>query len=156
MSGFNFLQPVQHIPSFRKWAMRRSDMVRALQHRGIEPLRRDVPLDGWIYFTDMEGWNKILWDLVFASKLYKLDIFNCDKYALKAYIVCCERYGLNTLLFAIGDIPQGRHGFNIFYALDKDENGGGFLLWEPNDGFPFSGSAFEIGEYEYKPEIVLV
>lgn len=150
MSNLTFQQPIQHIPSFNKYKILRSDMVDKLEGVGVEPLRRDVPLDGWLYFSDMEGWGKILYNLMFKSSLYKPDIFNCDKYALKAYIVCCERYDMNTFLFVIGNMPQGRHGFNIFYYGD------GFMLWEPNEGFEFSGSAFEIGEYGYQPDTVLV
>jgi len=125
-------------------------MVDKLAQVGVKPLCTDQPMDGWIYYTDMEGWNKILYDLMFSSNLYKTDIFNCDKYALKAYITCCERYELNSLLLTIGDMSQGRHGWNIFYFGD------GFLLWEPNDGFPFSGSAFEIGEFGYSPKLLLI
>ncbi|GAI81070.1 unnamed protein product, partial [marine sediment metagenome] len=106
--------PIIHTPSFKKWAQRRSYIVTELEQLGMKPLCADQPMDGWIYFTDMEGWGKILWDLVFNSKLYKTDIFDCDKYALKAYITCCERYSLNSLLLAIGDVPLGRHGFNVF------------------------------------------
>ena len=154
MSKIKVQQPIQHIPSFKKWAQRRSDLVRKLRLIGVKPLCTDQPMDSWIYFTDLEGWGKILWDLVFSSKLYKRDIFNCDKYALKAYITCCERYGLNSLLLAIGDMPQGRHGFNIFPYYDSGDVG--FMLWEPNDGFQFSGSAFEVGEYKYFPESALI
>jgi len=74
----------------------------------------------------------------------------CENYALKASNLVAEHYGLNTLAMAIGDIPEGRHAFNIFY------HGAGFMLWEPNEGFPFSGSPFEIGDFGYKPEKILI
>lgn len=150
MSEIKLQQPVIHIPSFERFVIHRSTLVAELAKVGIKPLCTDQPMDGFIYYTNLEGWGKILWDLAFKSGLYKEDIFNCDKFALKAYILCCERYGLNSLLLAIGDIPEGRHGFNIFYT------GEGFMLWEPNDGFPFSGSEFEIGEYGYKPDLALI
>lgn len=107
-------------------------------------------LDWQYYHTDLEGWNEVLFNLIFKSNLYKQDKFDCENYALKAMNTCAERYGLNTLAVVIGDIPQGRHGFNILYYGD------GFMLWEPNDGFPFSGSLFEIGDYGYQPELVLI
>lgn len=154
MSQIKVQQPIQHIPRFKKWVQRRSHIVTRLKKLGIKPLCTDQPMDGWIYFTNMEGWGKILWDLVFSSKLYREGIFNCDKYALKAYITCCERYDMNSLFLVIGDMPQGRHGFNIFPYYDDGTIG--FMLWEPNDGFSFSGSAFEVGEYGYEPELVLI
>jgi len=107
------------------------------------------PLYAFFYFSDTEGWGKILEDLVFKSSLYKTGRFTCVNYALKAQEECCLRYGINALRLCIGDTPQGRHAFNIFY------NGAGLMLWEPNEGFPFSGSAFEIGDFGYQPELVL-
>jgi len=98
----------------------------------------------------LEGWGNILWDLVFNSNLYKADRFDCENYALKAMTTCAERYGLNTMGLVIGDIPLGRHGFNIFF------HGDGFMLWETNDGFSYAGTPFEIGEYGYHPDIVLI
>ena len=103
-----------------------------------------------IFFTDSEGWGKILYDLIFNSNLYQTGIFTCLNYSLKAFNECCERYRLNGLLTVFGMTELGYHAFNIFY------DGSGFLLWEPNEGFPFSGSAFEIGEYGYQPQIVLI
>jgi len=75
---------------------------------------------------------------------------HCENYALKAMNQCAERHGLNTLAMVIGDIPEGRHGFNIFY------HGDGFMLWEPNEGFAWSGQPFEIGENGYKPDLILI
>ena len=91
----------------------------------------------------------MLYDLTFKSSLYKLDRLDCEDYALKAMVLCAERYGLNTLRLAIGWTPLGRHGFDIFY------HGEGFMLFEPNEGFGYSG-AFELGEHGYKPELILL
>ena len=79
----------------------------------------------------------------------------CSNYALKAQVECAERHGLNSLIYTIGKHNDKGHAFNILCHGD-DRGLDGFLLWEPNDGFPFSGSAFEIGEYGYKPELVLI
>lgn len=148
MSKIKVQQPIIHIPSFKEFAMSAEPMRRLLTN-----LKLTIPmgmLDSWYYYTDMEGWGKVLYNLVFSSSLYKPNRFDCENYALKAMNICAERYGLNTLAMVIGDVPQGRHGFNMFYT------GENFLLFEPNEGFPFSGSAFEIGEYNYQPKLVLV
>ena len=107
-------------------------------------------LDSRYYTTDLEGWGKILYDLVFDSNLYKKDKFDCDKYALKAKVTCAEKYGLNAIGVALGHIPGGYHGFNIFFYAEI-----GFMLFEPNEGFGYDG-CFEIGEHGYKPEKVLI
>jgi len=148
MSKLKVQQPVIHIPAFKEY-----QITASILRPKIEALGLKIPmgmLDWQYYFTDSEGWGKVLYDLVFNSSLYKKDKFDCENFALKAMNECAQRYGLNTLAMVIGDVPQGRHGFNMFYTGD------GFLLWEPNDGFPFSGSAFEIGEFGYSPELVLI
>lgn len=143
------VQPIQHIPSFKEYSLPRENLYLAISKLGLE-----IPMgmfDSWYYHSDMEGWGKILWDLVFDSRLYKQDIFDCEDYAIKAFIVCRERYGLNGLAAVVGDTPYGRHGFNMFF------HGDGFMLFEPNAGFDFSmEGAFEIGGHGYKPELVLL
>lgn len=139
---------VNRKPSFKEYSISMIEFKSRIDTLGVK-----VPmgmLDSWYYYTDLEGWGNVLCNLIFSSSLYKTDRFDCSNYGLKAMNECAERYGLNTLALVIGDTPQGRHGFNMLYYGD------GFMLWEPNDGFPFSGSVFEIGEYGYKPDLILV
>lgn len=148
MSQVKVKKPIIHIPSFKEYGTTRRTIQDKLEALGlVMPMGM---LDRIYYYTNLEGWGKVLYDLVFNSSLYKADKFDCDDFALKAKSVCAERYGLNTLGFVIGDIPTGRHAFNILYY------GEGFMLWEPNDGFPCSGEAFEIGENGYQPELILI
>ena len=107
------------------------------------------PLDNLYYYTNREGWANLLPDLMFASWLYKADKFDCENYALKAMVIAAERFGLNAFGVAIGEMPQGRHGFNIFYTGDS------LMLLEPNNGYAWAG-VFEIGDNGYKPEMVLI
>ena len=152
MSNFKFNQPIEHIPSFKQWCIDSKGMSYYLDKLDIKtPMNL---LDGLYYFTDLEGWGKILYDLVFHSSLYKTDRFDCENFALKAMNECAERYGLNTLAMIIGDIPQGRHGFNMLCFYDEGEVE--FMLWEPNIGFAWSGEPFEIGEHGYKTDLALI
>ena len=150
MSKITIKMPV-HTPSFKTYKTTANHLVGQLiplENYGIS-----VPfgmLDYNYYYTDLEGWGTILYDLVLKSNLYKPDRFDCEDYALKAMTLCKERYGLNSFGVAIGETPLGRHGFNIFYC------GGGFMLFEPNDSFRFAGEAFEIGGHDYKPQLVLL
>lgn len=150
MSELILQPPVQHIPGFREFFIDAQSLAAKFEELGIQRFPKDIVFDSWYYYTDLEGWGKVLGDLVFNSSLYKADKFDCEDYAMKAQVVCAERYGLNALRLCIGDMPLGLHGFNIFF------HGDGFLLWEPNEGYDFSGSAFEIGEYGYQPRYVLL
>ena len=149
MSSFKVQQPVIHIPSFDEYQIS-SPLLRAhLQVMGLV-----VPmgmLDSVYYYTDLEGWAKILYDLVLKSSLYKTDRFDCENYALRVMNLCAERYGLNAMGLVIGDMPLGRHGFNIFYCGADI-----FMLFEPNEDFGYEGEAFEIGEHGYQPDEVLI
>lgn len=107
-------------------------------------------LDNTYYYTDVEGWAEVLADLTFSSTLYKNEFFDCEDYALKAMILCTERYDLNAFGFVIGQMPQGTHGFNFFFTGDR------FMLHEPNAGFNTS-PYFEVkNDYGYVPQMVLV
>lgn len=157
MSKIKVQQPVIHTPSFNRWGIQHYYIVKKLEALGIGmfPANTSLIFDQWYYYSDLEGWGKILQDLAFSSKLYKRDLFDCEDYALKAQVICAERFGLNSLRLCIGSMPQGKHGFNLFFH--GDETGiSGVMLWEPNDGFVCSGEAFEIGEYGYQPELVLI
>jgi len=148
MSKFKIQQPVIHLPSYNQYEIGGTELKQKVEALGLR-----IPmglLDRRYYYTDIEGWSNILFDMVFNSNLYKSERFDCDNYALKAMNVCAERYDLNTLVMIIGDIPQGRHAFNMLY------NGDGFMLWEPNEGFSWSGEPFEIGENGYVPDLVLL
>ena len=148
MSKFKVQQPVIHLPSYNQYEIGGTELKQKVEALGLQ-----IPmglLDRRYYYTDIEGWGNILFDMVFNSNLYKSEKFDCDNYALKAMNVCAERYDLNTLVMIIGDIPQGRHAFNMLYHSD------GFMLWEPNEGFPWSGEPFEIGENGYVPDLVLL
>ena len=148
MSKIIVRSPVEHIPAFKEYQVDGGYILNKVTELGLK-----VPmglLDWSYYYTDLEGWGKILYDLTFKSSLYKEDRMDCENYALKAMTLCAERYGLNTLAMVIGDTPLGRHGFNILYT------GSEFLLFEPNDGFECSGQAFPIGEFGYIPDLILI
>ena len=146
MSKITIKMPV-HTPSFKTYQTTANHLIAQLPQGVTIPFGM---LDYNYFYTDLEGWGTILYDLVLKSNLYKPDKFDCEDYALKTMTLCKERYGLNSFGVAIGNTPLGRHGFNIFYY------GGGFMLFEPNDSFRFAGEAFEIGGHEYKPQLVLL
>lgn len=148
MSKFKF-QPIIHIPSFKEYTISGVELQSGLEEIGLTlPMGR---LDSWYYYTDLEGWLNVIYNMLFKSVLYKYDKFDCENYALKAMNASAEKYGLNAFGMTIGDTPLGRHGFNILLIHEM-----GFHLWEPNDGFELSGAVFEIGDNGYLPDTVLI
>ncbi len=147
MSRIKPVQPIIHTPSFPEHEIRGAQLYIKLKDLGLR-----IPfgmLDNKYYYTDLEHWGKLLYDLTFKSSLYVNDKFDCDNYALKAMTLCTERYGLNAFGMVVGDTELGRHAYNIFYS-------GEFMLFEPNAGFPFSGSAFNLDGFDYESEFVLL
>jgi len=140
--------PIVRTPSFVEQTITSTELDEKLK-----ALKVSMPLgllDGQYYFTDLDGWLKIIWDLTFASSLYKASRFDCDNYAFKAMNQCAERYGLNTMAYVSGNSPQGYHAFNMVYTGDE------FLLFEPNNGFTWSGQLFPFGINGYEPDTVLL
>ena len=146
------------VPEIQKWGIQRYYFVEKLKEFNIDtfPQNVDFVLDQWLYCTTMEGWGEVLYDLVLDSDLYQKDIYDCEDYALKAQCICAEKYGLNSFRMCIGDMPQGKHGFNIFFEHTEDDGIGDIYLFEPNGGFEHSGEAFKIGEHGYFPQVVLI
>uniref|UniRef100_A0A6M3LCA0 Agglutinin C-terminal domain-containing protein n=1 Tax=viral metagenome TaxID=1070528 RepID=A0A6M3LCA0_9ZZZZ len=148
MSRIKTQSPIIHTPSFKTYRIAGFALKKTLDDLGI-----DMPmfmLDSWYYYTDAEGWSKLLPDLMVKSNLWSEDKFDCDDMAWKAKMTCVERYELNTMAFVIGYLSTGRHSFNLIY--DGDE----WLTFEPSDGFGLAGQAFPIGAEGYKPELILV
>jgi len=147
MSKVKVINPIIHVPSFKEYSIDGTTLAKKILALGFT-----LPvylLDSIYYYTDLEGWGNILWDLTFNVNLGKPEKFDCDNYSLKAMSECAERYGLNTLGLVIGNIPEGRHAFNILF------HGDGFMFHEPNSGFGYGG-LFEIGENNYVGEWVII
>ncbi len=151
MSKIKVQQPILHLPSFKEYKISGADLANKYEELDIEmPFPRS---DFWYYYSNPEGWAKVLADLTITSGLYKKDRFDCEDYALKAQVMCAERYGLNTLRYTYGKMPLGYHGFNSFWAGDR------IMLFEPNEGFVsyLDGNlVFELGDNSYEPKTVLI
>jgi len=80
--------PVVVKPKFKEYCIYGSDLARKYLDLGVRmPFPRS---DNWYYHTDREGWAKLVEHLVIKSSLYKKDKRDCDWYARKAYVMCCE------------------------------------------------------------------
>jgi hypothetical protein len=68
---------------------------------------------------------------------------------MKARVIAFDRYGLNTVGFVIGDVPAGRHSFNLIVTTT------GFLLFEPQNNISNFG-VFPLGGRSYHADVVLI
>ncbi len=154
MSKIKVQQPIVHTPSFKQWMINRPSLVRRLEELGIKPFPEGFALFEWYYFTTLEDWGKVLYDLVFKSDLYS-PTFKCADYALEAQTECAKRYKLNSLRMCIDKMSAEKaHAYNLFPYGDG-EGIDGILLFEPNEGYKWSG-ILEMGEEGYQPELVLI
>jgi len=127
MSQFIIRPPLVHIPSFKEYKISGKDLAARYSKLNInQPFPRS---DEWYYHSDPEGWAKLVKYLVFSGKLYRKDRTDCDWYARKAFVTCCELFGLNTMLYTTGIMPLGPHGFNTFWIGDT------IMILEPNESF---------------------
>ncbi len=135
------------LKDFKVFKMTMSDLYSLLSSANIStPMGM---LDNAYYYTDETGWKLILTDLVTNSSLYIVDKFDCEDFAIKAKSIANSRYGLNTVGFVIGDIPQGRHGFNLIVTTT------GLLLFEPQNNVANFG-VFPLGARNYHADVVLI
>lgn len=135
------------IKDFKVYTMTGSSLWAKLSTAGLSmPMGM---LDNEYYYTDEAGWKVILGDLVQNSNLYVTDKYDCDKFAMKARVTAFERYALNTVGFVIGDIPQGRHSFNLIVTTT------GFLLFEPQRDITNFG-VFPLGGRSYHADVILI
>jgi hypothetical protein len=161
MSKFKVQQPIIHLPSFKEYKISGQELAKKYSDLGIwipAPIS-----DSWYYHTDDVGAAKLISYLVFKSSLYKKDRRDCDFYAKKANVTCCELFDLNSLIETYGDMPLGYHAFDTWWVGDR------FIILEPNEGFRGGDGVwrniwkyldgnivFEWGENEYSPELVLL
>ena len=160
MSRFSIRQPVVHTPSFKEYKISGGELRRKYEALDIEVMCVSY---SWYFHTDVEGWAKLLPNLVTKSNLYKEDRRTCVWYARKASVLCDELYLLNTLPETWGSMPLGYHAFDSFYTGDA------IILFEPNEGFEdergnyndiwgvLDGDIiFNIGDNGYKPDKVFM
>ena len=154
MSKIKVQQPIVHLPSFKRWMVNRAALVRRLEELGIKPFPEGFAFFNWYYYTTLEDWGKVLYDLVFKSDLYS-PTFKCADYALQAQTECGKRHGMNSLRMCLDKRSAEKgHAYDLF-PYGNGEGIEGIMLFEPNEGYKWSG-ILEIGDEDYKPELVLI
>lgn len=117
-----------------------------------EGLRLPVqPLDNEYYYLTLADWQKVFAEVFNKMPSYIKDRRDCEDAAwiFKGFVSALS--GLNAFAWVIGDIPAGRHGFNMFLAED------GWYILEPNPQYAYGNyNVFSIGQKGYIPDVVVI
>ena len=144
-----FLVQVNHIPKVREYTIDSNELSKLIHALPVK--WRNVDLDDYYYyFTDWEGWAKIIEYLKPNRPRYLADKFDCDNMAKWHSIEVARLFQLNTCAEVEGwaDVGRGvpeRHKWNIFFDGDV------FYQIEPQ-----SGVIMEIDDPLYKPDDITI
>lgn len=125
------------------------EAVRTLVHEADIKILYGM-LDKKYYYTTFEDWGKVFEYIYMVEDIppYLTQRWDCEDFALWLKAMVSFHFGLNLFAVIIGDVPAGRHGFNMFYCED------GWYLWEPQ--WVYEGEPFRIGDRDYKPLFALL
>jgi len=139
------------------YKMRYSEQITELEELGLEmQVKTQFRPDTWVYYTDEEGWNKIIPFLTFPADLYVAEGgdeggADCDGYAKYASAKAEMIFKLaNGCIQTWGQMPLGRHAWNL--VTIHTDNGRIRKQFEPNAGFEYAGELFSIGDHVYQPD----
>ena len=107
-------------------------------------------LDTNYVLTDFEGWGKVFEYIYMAVQPpeYLTDKFDCEDFAIWLKAMVSAYFKLNWFGMVIGEMPLGRHGFNLFF--DREH----YWLWEPQS--VTDGEPFRLGDRGYNPLYILI
>ena len=165
LAGGEFIPAVPKPPTVVRYRTSYGVLKSAFDDIGVGVLNPGQPLDAVYYYTNAEGWADIInhvnrWsNLYMPSSAYETEVSDCEDFgiwaALMAQTILGREYKINGMRMVVGDIPT-KHGFNIMPVGDDHGALTHFLLYEPNQGFPFMAEPFEVGDHNYQPKLVLL
>ena len=88
------------------------------------------PLDTLYWYTSLESWHEIFWNVAKNMPRYLVDRFDCDDFAFVTAYRITDKYKLNGCRVAMGPTPFGYHAWNIFVAGEDEE----LFYYEPQTG----------------------
>ncbi len=77
--------------------------------------------DSQYWTVSLEDWKRIFDDVLSGLPKYLLDRFDCEDFAMIVMARILERYGLNTCGVAVGKVPFGYHGYNLFVEWEEGQ-----------------------------------
>ncbi len=76
--------------------------------------------DSTYWTVSLEDWQKIIADVSKTLPVYLAEKLDCEDFAFLTMTNIAMKYQLNTCGVAVGNSPQGYHGFNVFAAWELD------------------------------------
>lgn len=137
-------------PEIQRFSISAEQLSQELAELGIESLYGR--LDSDYYYTDFIGWGQVF-DWIYVNcemPKYFVDVegkwnLDCEDWALWQKAMVSLHFGLNCFAITIGDMPRGRHGWNMLRAEDRQ------YCFEPNPGFGISEPFGIMDKHGYKP-----
>ncbi len=109
------------------------------------------PLDNEYYYLTLEDWRKVFNEVFSRMPSYIRDRRDCEDFAwiFRGFVILLA--GMNAFGWVIGDIPAGRHGFNMFYADS------GWYILEPNPQYAYGNyNILSVGGKGYIPDVMVI
>ena len=109
------------------------------------------PLDDEYYYLTLNDWQVVFREVFNKMPSYIKDRRDCEDMAwmFKGFVSALS--GLNGFGWVIGNIPTGRHGFNMFLAED------GWHILEPNPQYAYGNyNILDIGGKGYQPDVMVI
>lgn len=125
-----------------------TDLIKSLPQGIRMPVQ---PLDDEYFYLTMDDWKKVFNEVFAKMPRYIKNRTDCEDFAwiFRGFVILDA--GMNAFGWVIGDIPAGRHGFNMFLADS------GWYLLEPNKQYGYgNANILNIDERGYVPDIVVI
>jgi len=147
MSKFSFQKPVVHLPKPKEYLIT-ADTLSALVRKSYPGITMYL-WDYYYYYIGHEDWGKVFKEVLLNQPKYTISKMDCENFAMLTSARVNSVFEINTCAIAIGQSPQGQHGYNLFLSL-VDDTPELFIL-EPQ-----TGMVYPITEPEgYIPELLI-
>ncbi len=77
--------------------------------------------DSAYWSFSLEDWRTVIQDVRAGLPIYLAEKFDCEDFAFLMMTRVAERYKVNTMGVAVGQVPFGYHGFNLFVAMEAGQ-----------------------------------
>ncbi len=117
MSKFIFNKPIEHLPKPTEYPLS-GDQVFQL----VKDAKDHVYIwDSNYWAISLEDWQKVFKDVFSGLPKYLAEKFDCEDFAFITMMRVTERYQINTIGVAVGQVPFGYHGYNLFVSWDNGQ-----------------------------------
>lgn len=77
--------------------------------------------DSQYWAVSLDDWKRIIKDVLSDLPKYLAEKFDCEDFAMLTMTRIAERYEINTMGVAVGQVPFGYHGYDLFVAWEDGQ-----------------------------------